>query len=152
MKTNAINSFKGEYRFLSNYWPVQVEFDGITYPSVEQAYKAAKTADQNARRRIAEFEPNKKVLQRQIEGVLAQVEIRKDWTDEERLRVMRFLLNQKFDSRDTELRQKLIDTGNSELIEGNDWGDRFFGVCDGVGENHLGRLLMEVRAGISTFF
>lgn len=36
-------------------------------------------------------------------------------------------------------------TGDVELVEGNWWGDRFWGVCDGVGENRLGRCLMEVR-------
>ena len=39
----------------------------------------------------------------------------------------------------------LVDTGDQPLIEGNTWGDRFWGVCGGTGMNHLGRLLMEVR-------
>jgi predicted NAD-dependent protein-ADP-ribosyltransferase YbiA (DUF1768 family) len=32
-----------------------------------------------------------------------------------------------------------------ELIEGNWWGDTYWGVCNGVGENHLGKLLMKIR-------
>lgn len=36
--------------------------------------------------------------------------------------------------------------GDAELIEGNTWGDRIWGVCDGVGENRLGKILMRVRA------
>jgi predicted NAD-dependent protein-ADP-ribosyltransferase YbiA (DUF1768 family) len=39
----------------------------------------------------------------------------------------------------------LIDTGDQELIEGNWWGDVIWGVCNGKGENHLGKILMEVR-------
>lgn len=117
--TNKIESFSGEYRFLSNFWPVQVSMDGKDYPSTEQAYKAAKTLDTEARDKISKFTPNKKELAKQIEQVLATVEIRPDWTDEMRLRVMRELLIQKFDGRDAELQKKLLDTGNVEIIEGN---------------------------------
>ena len=46
---------------------------------------------------------------------------------------------------DPEYRQRLLDTGDRELIEGNTWGDRFWGVCRGEGENKLGRILMRVR-------
>src|SRR5947209_19764964 len=48
-----IDSFQGEYRFLSNFWAAQVQFEGLTYPSVEHAYQSAKTLDMNERRRIA---------------------------------------------------------------------------------------------------
>lgn len=37
-------------------------------------------------------------------------------------------------------------TDDAELVEGNTWGDRYWGVVDGVGENRLGKLLMERRA------
>lgn len=36
-------------------------------------------------------------------------------------------------------------TGDAILIEGNTWGDRFWGVCEGFGQNHLGHVLMRVR-------
>src|SRR3954468_6821071 len=49
----AIDSFQGEYRFLSNFWPAGVEFEGITYPTAEHAYQAAKTLDVALRKRIA---------------------------------------------------------------------------------------------------
>lgn len=48
-------------------------------------------------------------------------------------------------SQDKDLRDKLIATGNTELIEDNTWNDRFWGVCNGEGINHLGKLLMELR-------
>jgi predicted NAD-dependent protein-ADP-ribosyltransferase YbiA (DUF1768 family) len=53
------------------------------------------------------------------------------------------LLRQKFQN--PELREKLLCTGKLELIEGNYWGDTYWGVCRGVGENRLGKLLMLVR-------
>ena len=57
---------------------------------------------------------------------------------------MKILLRQKFG--DAWLRAKLLATGDAELIEGNYWHDTFWGMCNGKGENHLGRLLMEVRS------
>jgi predicted NAD-dependent protein-ADP-ribosyltransferase YbiA (DUF1768 family) len=48
-------------------------------------------------------------------------------------------------SQNPELCDQLLDTGDKTLIEGNHWGDRFWGVCDGVGENHLGQILEKVR-------
>ena len=59
--------------------------------------------------------------------------------------IMRQVLKSKF-TQNPELKAKLIATGDAELIEGNNWNDRFWGVCRGVGQNHLGKLLMEVRA------
>jgi predicted NAD-dependent protein-ADP-ribosyltransferase YbiA (DUF1768 family) len=59
--------------------------------------------------------------------------------------MMRKLLRQKFMKNDL-YRDALRETGDQQLIEGNYWGDTFWGVCDGVGTNHLGRLLMEIRA------
>jgi predicted NAD-dependent protein-ADP-ribosyltransferase YbiA (DUF1768 family) len=60
---------------------------------------------------------------------------------------MRELLRQKF-AKPSILADRLIDTGNCQLIEGNYWGDTFWGVCKGKGENWLGKLLMEIRAEI----
>jgi len=144
----VIENFQGEYRFLSNYWPVQVEYEGMIYPSVEQAYKSAKTLKNDARVRITKLIPNKKDLPDQIEEILAESGVRKDWTDEMRLMIMKDLLIQKFDGGNEDLQEKLLATKDAKLIEGNDWGDTFFGVCNGVGKNHLGRLLMEVREQI----
>ena len=56
---------------------------------------------------------------------------------------MRDCLRLKFEI--PELREALLNTDNAKLIEGNWWGDKFWGICNGVGENNLGKLLMEVR-------
>jgi hypothetical protein len=58
---------------------------------------------------------------------------------------MGLLLMQKF-TRHPQLARELVGTGDAELVEGNTWGDEFWGVCNGRGSNQLGRLLMEVRA------
>ena len=44
------------------------------------------------------------------------------------------------------LLHKLLTTGDAKIVEGNTWGDTFWGVCGGVGENHLGKVLMRIRA------
>jgi len=43
------------------------------------------------------------------------------------------------------LKLRLLATGDETLQEGNRWNDRYWGVCRGVGKNHLGNILMEVR-------
>jgi ribA/ribD-fused uncharacterized protein len=132
-----IESFHGEYRFLSNFWPAIVEMDGIIYPTVEHAYQAAKTFDQSARLKIQALrEPgNAKRAGR-------RVSLRPDW-EAVKLDVMLSLLRSKFTEKS--LADKLLATGEYELLEGNEWGDTFWGVCRGIGHNHLGKLLMQVR-------
>ena len=71
------------------------------------------------------------------------MDLREDW-ETVKIDVMRDVLKSKF-SLNSELREKLIATGDVELIEGNHWNDRFWGVCRGKGQNHLGKLLMELR-------
>jgi len=44
-----------------------------------------------------------------------------------------------------ELRDKLLATNDAYLVEGNNWKDTYWGICNGVGENWLGRILMIVR-------
>ena len=135
-----IDSFDGEYRFLSNFHFARVEYEGVYYRSVEHAYQAAKCADPDHR----------KTFERMHSPAMAKragrkVELRSDWEDVKE-RVMLDLLRQKFDYND--LRDALLATGDEELVEGNWWGDTYWGVCRGVGENRLGRLLMQVREEI----
>jgi ribA/ribD-fused uncharacterized protein len=137
----AISGFFGEYRFLSNFWPVEVQFDGEIYPSVEHGYQAAKCLELSARdeiRRAARPGKAKKL------GGRGQV--RPDW-EQIRVEVMRELVRQKFVSH-RDLAEMLLATENAELVEENTWGDTFWGVCDGAGENRLGRILMDVREEI----
>ena len=72
----------------------------------------------------------------------SKVQLRPEW-DKIRLGIMRELLQLKFST--PELRKALVWTDPAHLEETNTWGDTFWGVCDGEGENHLGRILMELR-------
>jgi len=134
----AISGFFGEYRFLSNFWPATVRFEGQVYPTVEHAYQGAKCVDPTMREQIRLAKrPGK------AKKLGSKVKPRADW-DEVRAEVMRHLVSQKF-QRHSELGDQLLATGNAELVEENSWGDTFWGVCEGEGENRLGRILMEVR-------
>lgn len=133
----TINNFHGEYNWLSNFFIVDVRLDGKLYPSVEHAYQAAKTIDPEERRGIRESN-----LPSRAKSLGKKVTLRNDW-EGVKLQVMEDLLRQKF--RDPWLRTRLLETGEAELIEGNDWGDTYWGVCKGQGKNHLGRLLMKIR-------
>ncbi len=135
-----IDNFFGEYRWLSNFWPVKVSVYGEEYPSVEHAYQAAKSLDAEVRKSIQKCPAPK-----DAKKIGRLIEIRKDW-EQVKIKIMYYLLKQKFS--DVILKQKLIDTGNKVLVEGNNWDDHFWGICNGSGKNILGRLLMMIRNNI----
>jgi len=135
----AIERFTGEFTFLSNFHPCEIALGGLAYPSVEHAFQAAKTNDPAERDRI-----RRAPTPGQAKRLGRRATLRPGW-ERERLQVMRVLVLQKF-TRHPELREQLLATRGRELIEGNDWGDRYWGVCGGAGQNQLGHILMEVRA------
>lgn len=133
-----ITSFDGQYRFLSNfaYSPIIGPRD-LPCKTVEHAFQASKAVLYLDAQRIAEAHTpgHAKKLGR-------TVTLRPDW-DEVKLGFMRTYLDRKFVNEN--LAWLLLETGDAELIEGNTWGDTYWGVSHGVGENHLGKLLMQVR-------
>lgn len=135
-----IDSFQGEYRFLSNFWPVKVIMYGIEYPSVENAFQAAKEVNPAHRAKYVNVTPG------QSKQLGRKAYCRPDW-NKIRLLVMEELVRRKFAT--PYLRKKLKDTGDAELIEGNEWGDTFWGICHDTGCNHLGKILMKIRSEIN---
>lgn len=133
-----INKFRGVNRFLSNFYETSVELEGLTYPSSEAAFQAAKTLDQEDRKRFQTMAPT--IAKR--EGY--KVKLRENWEDI-KVDVMYQIVLAKF-SQNEFLKQKLIATGREWLEEGNTWGDRTWGTVDGVGNNYLGKVLMAVRS------
>lgn len=126
-----ISKFRGEYAFLSNFYILN---DG---KSVEHYYQAAKC--NNLKDYITILNASTPAEAKRLSK---QIEIRQDWGNI-KLVVMEQLLIKKFS--DPILAEKLVNTLDYQLIEGNEWGDKFWGVCNGVGYNHLGRLLMKIR-------
>lgn len=141
MNEEPITRFDGEYFFLSNFSYNPIEFESISYRTVEHAYQAAKTLIPEVRMEISKL---RYAGQAKRQG--RKVELRDDWQDI-KLEVMRELLEKKF--RIPKLRKLLAQTYRRELIEGNTWGDTFWGQCPiGKGENHLGQILMSIRAQV----
>lgn len=132
----TIKSFQGPTRWLSNFHSFPVEFEGDVYPSTEAAYQAAKLEKKIDRKSFQSMNA------KEAKEAGGRITVRKNWTSMN-LAIMKNLNHQKF--QDPTLRAKLLATGDEEIIEGNTWGDTFWGVCNGVGENHLGRILMEIR-------
>lgn len=133
-----INSFSGAFGFLSNFYPCQVLYEGLFYPSAEHAYQAGKTLVHQERIGVKNAKTPGKAKR-----MGRKLELRDDW-EEVKLSVMDMVVRSKFRP-DSGLADKLVETYPNELVEGNNWGDTFWGVCKEGGENHLGRILEEVR-------
>lgn len=134
---DEITSFRAEHYFLSNMYPVPVTFEGLTYPCVESAFQAAKVLDKENRINFTSLNGYK------AKSAGRKVILRKDW-EKVKLDVMYQCVSNKFTENEF-MKEKLLNTGDAMLIEGNTWGDKFWGVYEGVGENHLGKILMRVR-------
>ena len=139
-----IISFTGPNFFMSNFYPCEVAFEGRVYKSSEHAYIAAKTTDDNIRAYVAaQSTPGA------AKKIGRSIPLRESWNDD-RIHYMRIILESKFG--DYELRDQLGATKGCELIEGNTWGDTFWGQCNSKGQNNLGKLLMSIRDDITRLF
>jgi N-glycosidase YbiA len=134
-QAQATPAFRGVLAFCSIMYPATV----FGYPSVANAVAAAKTLDPYLRRAIRN-EPNPYAAKRMGDSLDA----RPDWGDIE-LHVMETLEREKF-THNADLAAQLINTGDVELVNRNYVGDTFWGVCNGKGENHSGRILTLIRS------
>lgn len=136
----TIDSFRGKYYFLSNFFPAEVTYNGLTYQNNEAAFQAQKTYSKEERIEFTTLEP------RDAKRRGRRVRLRKDW-EQVKDRIMEEIVRAKF-SQNEELKEQLLATGDAQLVEGNRWNDRYWGVDirSGVGENHLGKILMKVRS------
>jgi ribA/ribD-fused uncharacterized protein len=144
----TITKFSGQFSFLSNFYESVLEYEGIKYPTVEHAFQAAKTQDPEARQQIANMQkPSEAKAAGNRNGIIrdfdpVEWELRKNGVMEELLRI-------KFQNPD--LKNLLAQTGNAKLIEGNTWGDTYWGVdvVTGEGANKLGVILEGIRNEIA---
>lgn len=149
-----IDTFKDEHAFLSNFFPCDINMDlapyhdkdltEIVYPTAEHAFVAMKTLDLEQRIHIATI-----ATPGQAKRYGRQLDLRPDW-NAIRIAVMHYILQQKF-YENRYLAHLLLDTRAHILVEGNTWGDQFWGmerngIGRWIGENWLGRLLMLVRS------
>jgi ribA/ribD-fused uncharacterized protein len=133
-----INRFINEYHFLSNFYPCEINYDNIIYPSVENAYQANKSLDYNIKIKF------KNITSIEAKKLGRVIKLRPDF-DSVKLNIMEQLLLLKFQI--PQLKANLLSTDGCLLIEGNYWNDLFWGKClkTNRGENNLGKLLMKIR-------
>lgn len=137
-----IGSFSGDLEFLSNMYKIPIYFneskydnfqpDFKVYPSSENLYQALKCKYIKDRELFQNVDPHKS------KRIGKTIEIRYGW-DNVRLEAMQLAIDLKF--KNIELAEKLINLPDDKIIEFNNWGDRFFGICNGEGLDHLGKIL-----------
>lgn len=142
----VIDSFTGKYAFLSNFYLGEPLVYWLVFDTAEHMFNALKTKDDSEAMWVSNAPTPAEAKRRG-----RQVTLKPGWDATERFRAMRLTLGTKF-LNDASLRSQLLATGDAELVEGNSWHDNVWGdcrcgrsACATPGENHLGRLLMELR-------
>jgi len=132
-----ISRFVGKYRFLSNFYMASVEIDGFRYPSSEHAFQAMKCTTDDERSIIANLSTP---LDAKRRGRL--VLLPPDW-EYQKIGIMLRIVYEKF-KQNPILKDKLLNTNDEFLIEGNTWDDTFWGanLKTNLGTNMLGIILM----------
>lgn len=129
--------FRGHYYFLSNFYPSPIEIDGLLYESAEAAFQGQKNS-QYAHIFTGSVTP----LEAKRLGKRVSINVG-EW-NARRLSVMRQVVRTKFEQ-NPKLQQLLLAT-TEPIVEDNNWGDTYWGKCRGIGSNHLGQILQEVRS------
>jgi len=149
-----INWFGGSNEFLSNFYLCRVVYKGHEFPSSEHAYQWAKLRKEDRKKFLFRFQGG---TPGQAKKLGRKYKLRPN-CEKIKVEVMLDVLVDKF-TRNPDLAEKLLNTGNAKLVEGNVWHDNFFGVCNCLtctvlmeykGENKLGKLLMAVRKMIKS--
>lgn len=140
---NLIDSFRDEYRFLSNFYPAPIQYGDKIFPSSEHLYQAMKCTN------IADAELVRTHPFKGLKEFARSLPLDPDW-DNIKDDVMRTALWGKF-TQNAEVRSQLLATGDDEILEGNYWCDQYYGSCTCEkhehipGLNKLGIMLMELR-------
>jgi len=137
-----IDKFQGDTRWLSNFAYATFTYDYRTWLTTEHAYQAHKTLNEDAFNAVFNCD-----TPAQAKTMGQTIPLREDW-DKVKIAIMYDINLAKF-SQNTDLKIKLLETGDQILIEGNTWGDRFWGVCRGSGRNELGKILMKIRKSLA---
>jgi ribA/ribD-fused uncharacterized protein len=130
-----INEFRGKYYFLSNFSPSKIELNGFVFDNGESAFHSFK--DMSRQSEFVGLDPSK------AKAKGRRVNLRQDW-EQVKDNIMYDVVKAKF-TQNEDLKEKLLATGDEYLIEGNTWFDVYWGVCNGKGNNMLGKILMMVR-------
>ena len=133
----VIREFRDAYAFLSNFYRSPIKYKGLIYLNAEAAFQAQKETCEKDKEQYTRMNPAQAKL------VGRNCNLREDW-EEIKEQTMYEIVSAKF-TQNKNLAKLLLDTGDAYLEEGNWWHDTTWGVCNGVGQNKLGKILMRVR-------
>lgn len=141
----SILGFQGEYRWLSNMQEIEpftyyCTPRGIVFDTTENFYQAMKTKDVKLRKYLAGVSPYA------AKKAARDIYIREGW-ESIKLQVMLYCNKIKYSQ--PKFRELLLGTGDCYIEETNGWGDTFWGVYEGEGENNLGKIIMQIREEIN---
>lgn len=138
---DTISFFDDDYDFLSNLFKSPTEFDGDTYPSVEHAFQASKTNSKEEREKLKNISSP---LKAKVFGM--QIKPDKEW-EKQKYNYMYSICLSKFKNNE-DLKRRLLETNDLTLI--NSCNDTYWGISKDVGENNLGKILMDIRKELTT--
>ena len=128
--------FRDDYAFLSNMYPAEIRYEDMKFTCAEALYQAFKCKNKEEMKRFCTWNGRKAKRKGRI------ILLRDDWEDV-KLSVMKLVVSLKF-SQHPDLMDKLKQI-DDDIVEDNDWGDIFWGICNCEGQNNLGKILMELR-------
>lgn len=139
-----IKEFKNQYFFLSNFYEYPIYYNKLVFCNAEAAFQAQKVINEKDQYKFINLNAS------QARKLGKTVQLRKDW-EEIKDNVMYEIVKRKF-TINKELQQKLLETKEEELVEGNWWHDTYWGVDSktGIGQNKLGKILMKVREEVKS--
>lgn len=139
-----IKEFKNQYFFLSNFYECPIYYNKLVFCNAEAAFQAQKVIDEKEQYKFINLNAS------QARKLGKTIVLRKDW-EEVKDNIMYEIVKRKF-TVNKELQQKLIDTKDEELVEGNWWHDTYWGIDSktGIGKNKLGKILMKVREEVKS--
>ncbi len=137
--------FKDKYDYLSNMYPcpvkVMINNNVYEFKCSESVYQACKCPE-----RIEEF-VNLNGYEAKKLG--KRVKLRPDW-EELKFGFMYAVVKAKFDqNKFLGLRLKSL---KGDIVEENTWNDTYWGICNGIGDNNLGKILMDLRDYYNPFY
>jgi len=141
-----ICGFFGSFSFLSNFFILEngIFLDEVYYPSVEHCFQAAKYLPNQREQFLGVTAAKAKHLGKEAPNFNS-----KTW-DKNKVTLMAALCRQKFTNNE-KLKKMLLMTEDCHLEERNSWNDKFWGTdINGVGENNLGKILMNIRHDLAT--
>lgn len=112
-----INSFSEKFQFLSNFYYTNQIIDGIVYTTNENYFQAMKTTNKVLQINISKVSPA------QAKKIGRKLKLRQDW-DQIKNNIMSVGLIAKF-QQNNNITNKLLETKEIELIEGNYWHDNY---------------------------